>query len=412
MNVFVIPSWYPSACQPIAGLFVRDQAEAVAFQRPDWNVVVGTWGHHDGALSMRSPGASLRALRWRQQRGSDSRWSTAGPVQVVQTPALSWTLAFAGGGAAGLLRASQRNFAQARQRFGRPDVIHAHVGFPGGWIAACLSAESGVPYVLTEHMSPFPFAALRTRSGALRPALRQAFDHAGATIAVSDALAQQLRDCGLPCSHVIPNVVDEQRFRPVAATATATATAATTATATAQPFVFFTLGGLTPQKGVDLLLRALAHWNPPRGEVELRIGGSGPLLAAHQALAAELGIADRVRWLGAVAPQAAPEHFAACDAFVLASRHESFGVVLVEALMSGKPVIATRSGGPQSIVEAHNGVLVDVGDVAGLAGAMSQLAAQPGRFDAAAIRNGAVRRFSRAAVATQLVAVYESVHSA
>lgn len=400
MNVFVIPSWYPSACQPIAGLFVRDQAEAVALQRPDWNVVVGTWGHHDGALSMRSPGASLRALRWRQQRGSDSRWSASGPVQVVQTPALSWTLVIADGGAAGLLRASRRNFAQARLRFGRPDVMHAHVGFPGGWIAACLSAESGVPYVLTEHMSPFPFAALRTRSGALRPALRQAFDRADATIAVSDALAQQLRDCGLPCSHVIPNVVDEQRFRPMAATATA------------RPFVFFTLGGLTPQKGVDLLLRALAFWNPPRGDVELRIGGSGPLLAEHQALAAELGIADRVRWLGAVAPEAAPEHFAACDAFVLASRHESFGVVLVEALMSGKPVIATRSGGPQSIVEADNGVLVDMGDVAGLAGAMSQLAAQPGRFDAAAIRNGAVRRFSRAAVATQLVAVYEAVHSA
>ena len=406
MNVFVIPSWYPSACQPIAGLFVRDQAEAVALHRPDWNVVVGTWGHHDGALSLRSPGASLRALRWRQRRGSDSRWSTAGPMQVVQTPALSWTLAIAGGGAAGLLRASRCNFAQARQRFGRLDVMHAHVGFPAGWIAACLSVETGVPYVLTEHMGPFPFAALRTRSGAVWPALRQAFDRAGATIAVSDALAQQLRDCGLPCSHVIPNVVDEQRFRPVVAAATATATA------TARPFVFFTLGALTPQKGVDLLLRALARWNPPRGEVELRIGGSGPLLSAHRALAAGLGIADRVRWLGAVAPEAAPGHFAACDAFVLASRHESFGVVLVEALMSGKPVIATRSGGPQTIVEADNGVLVDVGDVAGLAGAMSQLAAQPGRFDAATIRSGALGRFSRAAVATQLVAVYESVHSA
>lgn len=396
MNVFVIPSWYPSAASPIAGVFVREQASALAAHRPDWNVVVSCWGHRDGALSLRSPSESLNALRWRWYAGG-SRWLPGALLHEVLTPALSWTLAWFGGGAAGLLRATRRNLALTRERFGVVHVMHAHVGFPAGWIAAQLAAETGIPYVLTEHMSPFPFPALRTRAGGLRPELRQAFKAAAATIAVSPSLAAEIRAHGLHCSHVVPNVVDERRFERSAGHGSA------------RPFVFFTLGAMAPQKGIDLLLRAFAHWNPARAEVALRIGGGGPQLAAYQRLAAELGVDDRVRWLGAVPPDDAPRHFAACDAFVLASRHETFGVVLAEALMCGKPVIAARSGGPESIVNEANGLLVDVEDVAGLAGAMASLAQRARGFDADAIRADALRRFSRSAVAEQLVQVFDAV---
>jgi glycosyltransferase involved in cell wall biosynthesis len=397
MNVFVIPSWYPSAANPIAGVFVREQAYALAALRPDWNVVLSRWGHHDGALSLRSPRASLNALRWRMRAGG-SRWlPSAPPLREVMTPALSWTLAFSGGGAAGLLRATRHNLALARVRFGRVDLMHAHVGFPAGWIAAQLGAETGIPFVLTEHMSPFPFPALRSASGGVTPALCQAFERAAATVAVSPSLAAQIRAHGLPCSHVIPNVVDERRFVPG------------TAPVPARPFVFFTLGAMTAQKGVDVLLRALARWNPAGGEVELRIGGDGPQRAAYQRLAVELGVDDRVRWLGAVPPEAAPRHFADCHAFVLASRHETFGVVLAEALMCGKPVVATRSGGPESIVNEANGLLVGVDDVAGLAEALATMARCAGDFDAGAIRADALQRFSRSAVAGQLVQVFEAV---
>ena len=396
MNVFVIPSWYPSAANPIAGVFVREQASALAEHRPEWNVVVSRWGHHDGALSLRNPGASLDALRWHWHAGA-ARWLAAPPLHEVLTPSLSWTLAVAGGGAAGLLRATRRNLALARARFGTIHLMHAHVGFPAGWIASQLCAEAGIPYALTEHMSPFPFPALRERGGGLRPALRQAFDAAAATIAVSPSLAAEIRAHGLPCSHVIPNVVDERRFRPAAGRTTA------------PPFMLFTLCAMAPQKGIDLLLRAFAHWNPARGKVALRIGGGGPQLAVYQRLAVELGIDDRVSWLGAVPPAEAPRYFAECDTFVLASRHETFGVVLAEALMCGKPVIATRCGGPESIVNEANGLLVDVEDMVGLAGAMASMALRAGAFDAQAIRADALRRFSREAVAEQLVQVFEAV---
>jgi glycosyltransferase involved in cell wall biosynthesis len=422
MNVFVLPSWYPSRRQPMAGLFVRDQARALALVRPGWNVIVGGWGHHDGALSLRSAGDSLRALAWRARAqpgwqadagagadadagaGADAGAdATSGPLHELLTPRLSWTLALAQGGARGLLAASRRNVALAETRFGRVDVVHAHVGFPAGWVAAQLAAERGLPYVLTEHMSPFPFPALRDAQGGPVPALRLAFERAAATVAVSAALAERIRACGLPCSDVIPNAVDGARF---AAGATPGVAADPTR------FVFFTLGALVPQKGVDVLLRALAQLPPLPRPVELHIGGDGPERGALQALSATLGVQDRVHWLGALRPEQTPAHFARCDAFVLASRHETFGVVLAEALLSGKPVVATRCGGPEDIVTPANGLLVAPQDPAALAAAMQAVRANPARYDADTLRADAGARFGLRAVGERVATLCERVVAA
>lgn len=402
MNVFVLPSWYPSATVPMAGLFARDQARALARVRPGWPVTVGLWGHHDGALSLRSLRATARALAWRVRARSGWR-DTPDHLHEVTTPRLSWSLLMAGGGAAGLLSASRRNLASAEARFGPMSLLHAHVGFPGGWIAARLAAERGLPYVLTEHMGPFPFHALRKASGRPQPALYEAFRQAAAVVAVSPALAEDIRAAGLPCSDVIPNVVDETRFAlsaPVAPVADA-------------PFVFFTLGALVPHKGVDLLLQALAlvraNARSPATRVHLHVGGDGPERAALQAQSAALGLEGCVRWLGALAPEAVPAQMSRCDAFVLASRHETFGVVLAEALMAGKPLLATRSGGPTSVVHSGNGLLVEPGDVPALAAAMEAYAAGSLRHDPARLRAEAVARYGMAAVGEQLARLYARV---
>lgn len=404
MNIFVLPSWYPSERQPMAGLFARDQAVAVATVRPAWQVVLGLWGHHDGALSLRSAGDSLLALAWRAHARPAWR-EHPGPAGALLhetlTPRLSWTLALAQGGAQRLLSASRHNLQRAEARFGPMHLMHAHVGFPAGWMASRLAAERGLRYVLTEHMSPFPFPALCDDGGVPVPALREAFAGAAATVAVSATLAERIRACGLPCSDVIANAVDETRF----------AVAATDPSC----FVFFSLGALVPQKGMDLLLRAFAQLRsmpPLTRRLELHIGGDGPQLLSLQALAVSLGVHEQVRWLGALRPAQTPACFARCDAFVLASRHETFGVVLAEALMSGKPVLATRCGGPEAIVDAHNGWLVPGDDVPALAAAMHALAGAPDRFNAARLRDDAVARFGLRAVGEQVARLYERVLAA
>jgi glycosyltransferase involved in cell wall biosynthesis len=99
----------------------------------------------------------------------------------------------------------------------------------------------------------------------------------------------------------------------------------------------------------------------------------------------------------------------AADAFVLSSRVETFGVVVVEALATGMPVIATRSGGPECIVTLDDGLLVGVGDVEGLGEAMVRLRDTVSRYDASDLKARCATRFGEAAFVSAVEGVYERV---
>ena len=157
------------------------------------------------------------------------------------------------------------------------------------------------------------------------------------------------------------------------------------------------------------MLQAIARWRPDPREVEFRIGGDGPMRIAYMAMTKNLGIADRVNWLGSVSRQDAPRLFGECHAYVMPSRHETFGVVYAEAIASGKPIIATRSGGPEFIVNEINGRLVEIGDIDELANTMAWMRDNWRYFDPQLIRKDFEQRFSRSAVISQLLKLYQSV---
>ena len=103
------------------------------------------------------------------------------------------------------------------------------------------------------------------------------------------------------------------------------------------------------------------------------------------------------------------EEYRDADAFVLASRLETFGVVYIEAMAAGLPVIATACGGPEDFVSPDNGILVPKEDVPALADAMERMIRTRESYDSAAIARFARDRFSPAAVAGELEAVYRQI---
>jgi glycosyltransferase involved in cell wall biosynthesis len=141
-----------------------------------------------------------------------------------------------------------------------------------------------------------------------------------------------------------------------------------------------------------------------RPGARLVIVGEGPDEPALRTLAHECGVAERVEFTGALSPAGVRERMWQANAFVLASAFETFGVVLVEALATGIPIISTRSGGAEDIVEPDCGVLVDQDDDAGLGDAMVAVAS--GSFSEQRLRDRARDRFSFEKVTEDLLAVY------
>jgi glycosyltransferase involved in cell wall biosynthesis len=398
VHVFFIPSWYPTKDRPIAGCFLREQALALGHFGEGIRVSVSLHGTGSYFLDPRHPIVFIqRFLRF--CRLYARRIDNVAPnVVEIERPALEWSL-LAGGNMRKIFRSHCANFVEAEEIHGRIDLIHAHVCSPAGWLSWQLALRFRRPFIITEHMGPFPFPSriFLKPDGSMTERLRAPFLASKKNVAVSPALARVMGSFGIPRLTVIPDVVDEERF------------VAGSSTRSDQDFVFFSLCHLVAEKGVDDLLNAARLAMAELPAMRLVIGGDGPMRENLEALAEHLKIADRVSWLGQVDPAAAPSFYRSCDAFILPSRGETFGVVYVEALACGKPVIATRCGGPEAIVHEGNGLLVPIGDVRAIASAMVNMARSSDRYNADDIRNDFMKRFSRPAVVGQLLTLYRSV---
>lgn len=337
LHVLVLPSFYPSAAKPSAGIFFQDQV--LALHRAGVRVGV-----------VHAEMRSLRRLGFRALREShfQVRVTHEGGVPVLRMH--GWNpLAQAVVGARVWRWETSHLVRQYVRRFGRPDVVHAHNALWAG--AAALAAASTLdrPYVITEHSSEFlgeQFCGTRRRAAVT------ALMGAASVACVSEALANSIvRIVPGVLPVVIPNVVDEQFFD------------LPPAPRRRPPYRFLAIGNLKADKGFDVLLRAFAAEYAGSGDHRLMLGGEGPEGAALRKLAAELGVQAQVEFLGVLSRVAVRNAMHAANALVVSSFRETFGVVLVEALATGLPVVATACGGPNDIVTDDVGLLVPTRDV-------------------------------------------------
>ena len=142
------------------------------------------------------------------------------------------------------------------------------------------------------------------------------------------------------------------------------------------------LGRFAHKKGFDVLLQAVAHAAAQGATFRLEIGGDGPERASLKALAARLGIEDRVTFCGWIDDVEA--FLADAGLFVLPSRVESFGIVILEAMACGVPIIATRVSGPLATLDGDTALLVPSDDPAAMAAAMRAVFEAPDAAEARA----------------------------
>lgn len=370
MKCLFLTAWFPDESIQYAGSFVKDHAEAVSLLA-DVTVL-----HLPREPSVRKENQGLaRNPTPSPLFGTVASWRFE-PRRQLGTAI--WVV--------------QAIFASLRvvRQTGRPDLIHAHVlqTVPVAW---ALGKLLRCPVVLTEHWSGYALNKLRPWS---RVVARYLLPRLQVVMPVAEQLAEQMEKYAkLPRVEVVPNAIDTQHFQPSTGGASAD-----------RPRRILFVGGITKQKGWDVLLRALPRL-PEAAEWTLDVIGTGDMREV-----AEASLGDRAIFHGVLPRPSVAQAMRQGQVLVLPSHHESLPCVVLEALCSGLPVVATDVGDVSRVIRPGDGVVVPRGDDECMAAVLTEILNGELTFDAPdVIANRAALRFSYEAVAQRLISIYESL---
>ena len=388
MHVVIIPSErYVTRRSPLAGVFQYQQAHALSEKGTKVGVISA------GFVPFSMMFAAYPYEEFEVDRGVPTyriykRTALPGRVAIR----ILWAY---------LVRLYQMGFEKYVREQCMPDIVHAHNCLFAGVVALKIKDRYGIPYIVTEHSSVYGRGLLSRRQAKLT---REVLRNADRITVVSKALGARLEKLfgadacpNLPifnildaefegCGSVLNDVKEESDF-----------------------FTFLSIGSLDSNKNHRDLLSAFASRFAGDSRVKLRIGGAGPLLRALEQQVEELGLQEQVVFTGMLGRDSVLREMRDCSVFVLPSVFETFGVVLIEALAMGKPIVATMCGGPEDIVNERNGILVPVKDVEALAKAMWDIRLNIDRYDARAIRSDCLLRFGKDSFVKRLQGIYAGI---
>ncbi len=370
-RILILPSWYP----PDGGYFFKEHSEAI--RKAGWQVDVLV-NRLVGVRKLIQVGASaLQRYRLEDENG----------LRVIR----SRYLKLPGSeryNIQGWARQAGRIYLKYVKQFGHPDLILAHSVTWAGYAAYLINREHGTPYLIVEHRSFLVWSTEEARKMVKSfhlPLFERAYGRCKKLVLVSDSQkkgVESLVPSVVGKSMVIPNMIREDLFLPPAEPRQR------------NPFVFLWAGRLEAVKGVDLLLEAAKELaDQSDQEFQVRLAGKGSLREELERKAKKLGLTARVSFLGRLSREEMQEEMKGANCFVLPSRYEAFGVVLIEAMATGLPVIASRSGGPDAMVNTDNGLLIDPGSAGKLAGAMQDMMSHIDRYSARAIREQTLQKY-------------------
>lgn len=262
---------------------------------------------------------------------------------------------------------------------GKPDIIHAHFGLFAGSIALKAKREYGIEYVVTEHDSRIGGDKLKTSQKTI---LKKVYSDAKTNIAVSQSFYELLTRNYSSKFVYVPNIVDTDSIKFAVGEGD-------------KPLNFLSIGALIPRKGMDVAIKALGVLRGNGYEARLTIIVCGEEQKNLEALVLGLELKEAVDFAGFLPRNKISEYFEKCLCFVLASHCETFGVVCIEAMSAGLPVIATNCGGPENFVNELSGLIVEPGNIEALANAMKYIIDNRDKYCPQKIREYCMSSFSK-----------------
>lgn len=274
---------------------------------------------------------------------------------------------------------------------GKVDIIHCHYSYPAGVIARLINLKLKIPYIITEHSK----IKQTFRSSFHKKLSLYSLRYSCMNISVSNALKNELVAEGINKVEVVPNVIDTGRF--------------SLAGRSAGPFRIGFLGSLnTHNKGLDLLLKSCSVLPI---DFILKIGGTGLHFEYYKDLAHKMGIAGKCIFTGEISKMQISNFYSDLNLFVLPSRYETFGIVLVEAMSSGLPVISTRCGGPEEIINEQVGILTDTDNSDQIKDAIMKIYSNYSEYKPEEIRNYAFNNWGIDPFLKKINSIYQRCFS-
>lgn len=386
-KILVIPSWYP----PDGGYFFKEHSEALGQAGCTVNVLVNR------VIGIRRIGR-IEKGRWHRLY-----IDTEDGLKVIRS--VYWKIP--GNEELNIrlwVRSTVRLFRRYTRNFGLPDLILAHSAMWAGLAAARIFKENNVPYIITEHRSLFVWekdAARKMVKSIYIPHLKEAYSLCKNLIIVSDSMKSGLLELFpelMNKMQVIPNMVNGSYFNfPEKSRKNDT-------------FIFLSAGRLSAVKGLDIIIGAFEELiKKTDRKVILRIAGRGEIREQLEKQVQQNKLTERVIFLGRVTRDKIVQEMQEANCLILGSSYEAFGVVLIEAMSTGLPVIATRSGGPESILNESCGFLVESGNVEELTGTMLRMILEYDRFNQQNIRGMTLKYYGSQIIAEKYLEVFEGI---
>ncbi len=383
MRILTLSTLFPATSLPNFGIFVERQTAALTSVRDFAVTVINPIGIAPWPLSLLGDQArhgDLHNEQWGELDVYRPRFTAIPKIGGQLNPAMI---------ARAVLPLAKRLHAEIGF-----DLVDAEFFYPDGPAAMKLSEALGIPFMIKargadiHHWGKQPGCAKQ---------MLEAADKAAGLLAVSGALKADMVALGMDADKIMIHYtgLDQSRFVP-------RDRAAEKAKLGISGSLILSVGALIPRKGQNLLIAAL----PDLPDAMLMLAGQGESEADYRRLAAELGVADRVSFLGSVPHDDLPALFAAADVMALVSSSEGLANAWVEALACGTPIVASEVGGIRELVKTPEAGRIVERTPQAIAAAIKDILANPPSREAVA---ASVSAFSWDENARQLAAFFRRV---
>ena len=378
MHIMFIPSWYSNVRNKVHGSFFKEQA--LELQKAGVKVTVAyneVW-----PLTMLGKIHEEKGLKYNVEDGLKT-YRYKNYNYIPKNPLMFKVFN----------KRMEKLYKEIVKKEGAIDIIHAQSSLWGGISAAYIAEKYNIPLVITEHSSVERGPYVKK---SYIPFICDSYKKAQKVITVGNGLKNEIESLsGRQDIEVIGNLVDLSKFTIKKRIKN-------------EKFIFFSLAFLEGEKGFDTLIKSFAKKFKDK-EAVLYIGGDGSQRSWVEALTVENGVKDQIIFLGALSRDDVSKWMNKCDCFVLPSRYETFGVVYIEALASGRPVIGALNGGAEDIINNLNGYLIPIDDIDILAEKMIEVYDNIESYDEEEIRIDCLKRFSPKVIVNKIISVYKEV---